>query len=289
MRAILLSAGFGSRLGDRTRLLPKPMFLLGDTPILESNLVLARDAGAELAVINLHYLAEVITNHFGDGTWYGIPIHWSYEAPLRGTGGALDQAREILSGHRLLIIYADNLFVGPVKPIIRAHEESGALATVARLWREDVRSSGEIILAEDNRVEAILEKQPGPAHGGWVNAGLVVAEPELLDHVPASATSDLAIDVLPGALRAGATVMSVPFPGHVWWIDTPEDLRRAREQFSRFTGTPGLPATLYGVALSRSRSLPCRRLGQIPRLSDETSPAGPCRSAAAYPARRPSP
>ena len=233
MRAILLSAGFGSRLGDRTCLLPKPMFRLGDTPILESNLLLARDAGAELTVINLHYLAEVITDHFGDGSCYGIPIHWSYEALLRGTGGALDQAREILSGHRLLIVYADNLFAGPVEPVVRAHEESGALATVARLWREDVRSSGEIIFTEDNRVDAILEKQPGPAHAGWVNAGLIVAEPEFLDYVPGSATSDLAGDVLPGALAAGATVMSVPFPGRVWWIDTPEDLRRAREQFSR--------------------------------------------------------
>jgi mannose-1-phosphate guanylyltransferase/phosphomannomutase len=208
------------------------MFRLGGKPILESNLMLAREAGAELAVINLHYLAEVITDHFGDGTRYGIPIHWSYEAVLRGTGGALDQARGLLSGHRLLIIYADNLFVGPVEPIVRAHEESGALATIARLWREDVRRSGEIIFAEDNRVEAILEKQSGPAHAGWVNAGLIVAEPELLQHVPDSATSDLAGNVLPAALKAGAPLMSVPFPGHVWWIDTPQDLRRACEQFS---------------------------------------------------------
>jgi NDP-sugar pyrophosphorylase family protein len=232
MRAVLLSAGFGSRLGAVTADTPKPMLELGGSPILESNIELVRAVGIEDAVVNLHHRPDRIMSYFGDGSRFGVRIHWSPERRLRGTAGALDQARELLSGHQLVVVYADNRFVGSLAPVLAAHAGSRALATIARWWRADVRQSGELLLDDGGRVLKIREKFAGTGpRGGWVNAGIIVAEPGLLDLVPRDRDSDLTADVLPNALAAGARVMSVAFPGELFWVDTPADLERARRRF----------------------------------------------------------
>jgi mannose-1-phosphate guanylyltransferase/phosphomannomutase len=228
MRALLLAAGVGSRLGALTEHCPKPMIELGGRPILAANVELARRAGITDIVINLHHQARVVTDYFGDGSEFGVRVSWSVEPRLRGTGGALDQARDLLAGEAVLVLYADNLFTGSLLPLVEAHDRTASTATVARLWRENVRHSGELIFDADGVVSELREKQ-GPDRSGWVNAGVVIAEPALFDYVPEGRDSDLAGDVLPAMLAGGERVRTEPFPGEVRWIDTPEDLERVRQ------------------------------------------------------------
>lgn len=212
------------------------MVEIGSGPILESNVEMVRAAGITDVVINLHHRPEAVTDHFGDGSWHGVRIHWSYEHRLRGTGGALDQAREILTGHRIVVVYADNIFLGPLGPLLSVHRQRRPVATIGRLWRDRAERSGELIFDRDGRVRHLREKQ-GPPREAWVNAGIIVAEPRLLDYVPRGSDSDLAGDVLPAMLAAGERLITEPFPGEVCWIDTPADLARVRRRFTP-TGGP---------------------------------------------------
>src|SRR5258705_9997847 len=89
MKAMLLAAGEGKRLGSMTLDRPKPMLEIGSRPILEHNIRLLSRYGIRELVINLHYRAEVITEYFGDGSSRGVQIAYSYEPTLLGTAGAV--------------------------------------------------------------------------------------------------------------------------------------------------------------------------------------------------------
>ena len=79
MNAIILAAGMGSRLGDITKKIPKPMVKIQGKPILEHNILLCKKYGVKEIFINLHHLPDVIVNYFGDGKKYGVKILYHYE------------------------------------------------------------------------------------------------------------------------------------------------------------------------------------------------------------------
>src|SRR5713226_8108930 len=85
----ILAGGFGTRLGELTRDLPKPMIEIGGRPYLER--VIESFARCELRDIVLltGYRAEAIEAHFGDGDHFGVRIAYSRETEPLGTGGAI--------------------------------------------------------------------------------------------------------------------------------------------------------------------------------------------------------
>src|SRR5262245_41304358 len=88
-QAVLLAAGEGSRVGERTRLTPKVMLEVNGQPVLEKNVELLRAAGARDVLINLHHLPDLIRRHFGDGRRLGVSIRYRHEPELLGTAGAV--------------------------------------------------------------------------------------------------------------------------------------------------------------------------------------------------------
>jgi len=89
MRAMVLSAGYGTRMGDLTREMPKPMLLIEGRPILEYIIChLARQGFVQIA-INLHFKPEIVQNYFRDGSKWRVNITYSYEPELLGTAGGV--------------------------------------------------------------------------------------------------------------------------------------------------------------------------------------------------------
>lgn len=232
MRAVVLAAGMGSRLSALDVRVPKPMVHLGGRPILESNVELLREAGIVELFVNLHHRPDVVRDHFGDGRRFGVRITWLYEPELLGTGGALDPIRDELAGETFVVVYGDNHFRGRLRNVLVRHATSPAAATVAALWRDDVRQSGELVVEGTRLIELREKPAASRARAGWVNAGIVVAEPSVLPHIPRGRPSDLAGDVIAGALARGVRIQVIPFPGEVLWIDTPHDLARAQARLA---------------------------------------------------------
>ena len=76
MKAVILAAGVGSRLGSVTKTIPKPMIEIHGKPILLHNINLCRKANVTDIYINLHHLPNVIKDYFGDGSQKGINIKY---------------------------------------------------------------------------------------------------------------------------------------------------------------------------------------------------------------------
>jgi NDP-sugar pyrophosphorylase family protein len=227
VRALILAAGEGRRLGPLTRDVPKPMLPIAGRPVLEHNVRLLVRHGITQIAINTHRRRERIVEHFGDGSAFGAAIRYSYEPVLRGTAGALVPFAGFLSGAPFIVLFGDNLSTCDLTRLADAHGSSRAIATVALHFRAEPGASGVASLRDDGRIVSFVEKPGHHARGGaWVNAGIIVAEPALLASIPRDRPSDLGRDVLPRLLADGKSIHGYPMSEAVWWIDTPEDYER---------------------------------------------------------------
>ena len=97
MRAMLLCAGLGSRLGALSDQRPKPMLPVCGMPILRYGIAQLVGHGIADIVINVHHRGDVIEREIGDGRAFGARISYSHEEVLLGTGGGLKHALPLLS------------------------------------------------------------------------------------------------------------------------------------------------------------------------------------------------
>jgi NDP-sugar pyrophosphorylase family protein len=201
-------------------------------PILEHNVRMLVGAGVTDIAMNLHHRGDVIREHFGDGAQFGARIRYSEEPELRGTAGALVPIIDYFTS-TFLIVFGDNLTTCDVPRLIATHRAAGAVATVAVFHREDTSASGVAELAHDGTIVRFVEKpKPGESDSTWVNAGIIVAEPELLEFVARDRPSDMGRDVLPAMLAADRRLAAYRMSERLWWIDTPEDYARTRSEFA---------------------------------------------------------
>src|SRR5277367_909499 len=106
MQVAIMAGGRGTRLGEYTRAIPKPMVAIGGVPNLEHQVRLAARHGFLRVLLLVSHLADQIEAHFGDGQSFGVEIKYSVEDPPLGTAGALFHARDLLED-RFLVLYGD--------------------------------------------------------------------------------------------------------------------------------------------------------------------------------------
>ena len=197
-RALVLSAGFGTRLRPLTWTQPKPLLPLCGRPLVSRTLESLALAGCETAVLNLHHLPDAIPESLGDEA-FGMPLRYSREDPILGTLGALGPPRDVLVGSgvdidvdedvdAVVLVNGDSLCRWPVESVLRRHLRSGADVTLLLLARApDAALGGGIAVDQAGRVVQMREHPARPAVGRvrrHVFAGLHVLRPELLQRVP---------------------------------------------------------------------------------------------------------
>ena len=228
MRAVLLAAGKGERLGSITHKTPKPMIPFKGKPLLEWNINLCKRYEITDIFINLHHLPNIIKNYFGNGKRLGVTITYIYEPELLGTAGGVKQFSKALQGSAFFVIYSDNWSDYNLKAISDFHQESGAEMTIALFHLEDIRHSGIAVLDHENKVLEFIEKprtDSPPSH--LVNAGIYLIEPQLLSQIP-NGTCDFGKDVIPNWIKAGVNVRGIKMEKKVTAIDTPDLLNKVK-------------------------------------------------------------
>ncbi len=118
--AMILAAGFGTRLRPLTYHTPKPLLPVRGRPLIEHNLRLLKEAGIKKVVINLHHLGEQIKSFVGNGQRYGLKIHYSNERKILGTGGGIKKAQKFLTGGPFIVINGDVLIDIDLKKVVRS-------------------------------------------------------------------------------------------------------------------------------------------------------------------------
>ncbi len=185
MKAMILAAGVGSRLDPLTRNLPKPLVPIVNRPVMEHIVYMLRDHGIVDIVVNLHYLGEQIEAYFGDGSRFGVNLHYQREEQLWGDAGSVKRAEDILKDDTFIVVGGDDLSDMDIGRLLKAHKDKKALATIGLSLVDDPSQYGIVLLNEEGRVTRFLEKPKGEViFSNMANTGFYVFEPEVFDLIP---------------------------------------------------------------------------------------------------------
>ena len=108
MKAMVLAAGMGVRLKPLTDNRPKCLMPLAGRPLIDWTLSWLKGHGITECVINLHYLPDMVKAFVGNGSQYGVEVHYSYETELLGTAGAVKKVEDFFADGPFYVIYSDN-------------------------------------------------------------------------------------------------------------------------------------------------------------------------------------
>ena len=225
LRALVMAGGFGTRLHPLTAETPKPMLPVGGRPLLEHVIDQLRACGIKHVNLSTHYRADAITEHFGDGSRFGIDIAYVNEEQPLGTAGALSLVAE--STEPMLVINGDILTRVDYRAMLDFHREHEAAMTVA-VRREEVQLPFGVVEAEGERIRGIQEK-PSTAH--FINAGIYLLDPSVRRFVPNAERFDMP-ELVTKLIEEGEAV--VAFPVTEYWMDVGQ--HSAYEQAERDLG-----------------------------------------------------
>jgi NDP-sugar pyrophosphorylase family protein len=238
MKALILAAGMGTRLGPLTRAVPKPMLPVGGRPLLEHIIELLRRHGIVDIAINLHYRPDTVLHHFGSGEAWGVHLRYSYEASLLGSAGTALRQLAWIYPDPFVVYYGDVYSDADLSELIEQHRSSGAAATIAVHLVDDPTRCGIVEFGADRRVRRFVEKPAADqVFSHWANSGIYVLNPEVLHHVT-DIPSDFGHEVFPRLLEAGQPIQVYPITGTLIDIGTPESYTRTQQLFAGSNAHP---------------------------------------------------
>ncbi|HEY9676783.1 MAG TPA: nucleotidyltransferase family protein [Drouetiella sp.] len=226
-RAVILAGGKGERLRPYTEDRPKCMIPVLGNPLLSFQLRLLASYGFNRITICCGYLNEVLQEHFGDGTKYGVKINYLVEETPLGRGGALRAALESLppSNDPILAMNGDSLTNLNIADLIAFHKQHRPTATIVSV---PLRSPYGILEVEgDSQVTGFTEKPELPF---WINAGIYMLDPTIIPQLPKLGDHE----ELTFPQLAKKNELRV-FKTRAFWrtIDTVKDLTETRNEFEQ--------------------------------------------------------
>ena len=225
MQTIILAGGRGSRLDPYTRILPKPLFPIGDKPIAEILVQQLQLAGFNEIIMCLGYLADFIKMYFQDGRYFGLKIRYSVENAPLGTAGPLKIVDDL--EENFLVVNGDELTTLDFRALYEHHLAMKADMTVA-VQKKSVSSSFGVLEIGEGQVTAYSEK---PTINYWASMGIYVLNKRILALIPENERFDMP-DLVQRLLSEHARVAS--FESQDLWFDigTMTDLEKAKEVFT---------------------------------------------------------
>jgi mannose-1-phosphate guanylyltransferase len=180
MRAILLAAGFGTRLRPLTNRMPKCLVPIKGRPLLEIWLKRLTEAGIGPFLINMHYLAEQV-QVFIESSPHRDQVTLVYEHELLGTAGTLIANLDFLQGEDALLIHADNYCLADFRAFMTAHKQRppNCVMTMMTFRTNNPSSCGIVELDERDVVVGFHEKVAKPP-GNLANGAIYILSAELL-------------------------------------------------------------------------------------------------------------
>ncbi len=237
MKAMILAAGFGTRLRPITDQVPKAMVPVGGGPMIVHALGLLRSFGLRQVIINLHHLGRVIERGLGDGSGFGVDVRYSREEEILGTGGGIVRARKFFGRERIVLINCDCLIDADFNSLLARHERSSAAATLAMVSPADREQYTEVMVDAGGFIRSIGGKPPFHNGGGGdakalTYSGLAVIEPELIDLLPSQGFSCLVNDGIIPALSKDASIAAWLHEGYWKGLDSEDKIREAERDIA---------------------------------------------------------
>lgn len=228
MRALVLCAGFGTRLGALTASRPKPLLPVAGEPLVGHLLARLGRANVREVGVNLHFLGEQLREALGSGERYGVRLHYMPERELLGSAGSVRaNAGWLFEEGPALLCYGDVLSDHPLGELCRQHVEHGPEITLLVHQREGGKSAA--LVDADGRLSRFWErpeKDPlPPGAPRWSFSGMAVLSPSLARWIRPG-PADLPADVLAPHVPE-LYARALPHSGFRVAVDSPERLELA--------------------------------------------------------------
>jgi mannose-1-phosphate guanylyltransferase / phosphomannomutase len=259
MRGVILAAGFGTRLWPLTEDRTKPAIPFLNRPLIAYSVEYLASYGIRDIIVNLHHQPDSIRRALGDGSAFGVRIHYSYEEEICGTSGALDRVRDMLADDDFVVINGKIITDIDLNEAIVAHRAADAIATL--VLRENAAREHFSIVEIDRRscitrfagfpepvaTEALSVEASANNPSSSVTrmdsvplmfTGIQVLSPRILDYVPRDCFSHSTIHVYPRAVEAGETVLAHVSKGDWYEMSTLSRYLEASLLFMRKHGLP---------------------------------------------------
>ena len=199
MRALLLAAGFGTRLRPITDTIPKCLVPINGRPLLDHWLELLAGGGVTQVLGNLHYLPEVVEAFLAKST-HSLKITTVFEELLLGTAGTVLKNRDYFQQEPVMLIHADNLSLFDVREFIREFNDRESVIDITMMtFNTDAPANcGIVELDENGVVRAFHEKVKNPP-GKLANAAVYILAPAVVEFIAGlnKEIIDFSNDVLP--------------------------------------------------------------------------------------------
>jgi D-glycero-D-manno-heptose 1,7-bisphosphate phosphatase len=225
-QACILVGGKGTRLGDLTRSIPKPLIEIGDGVVFLDVVIeqLVRHTFDDIVLLAGH-LGDIVRERY-DGRSVGpARIRVVVEAEPRGTAGALIAARDLIAAH-FLMLNGDSFFDIDLRALCAAYQQADCEALIALHRVADASRYGSVVLDGEHVVQ-FLEKNSA-AGAAVINAGIYVLPSSIIDRIGALPCS-METDIFP-MLAAERRLCGRPCDGYFIDIGLPETLQQARHE-----------------------------------------------------------
>ncbi|MBC8326853.1 MAG: NTP transferase domain-containing protein [Verrucomicrobia subdivision 3 bacterium] len=246
MKAIILAAGKGTRMGDLTDETPKPMLPVEGRAILEHIVTGLREAGVTEFCIITGWKAEAIESHFGDGADFGVSISYVRQIVQDGTGKAPELAKNFVGDDAFLLTYGDILVRPETYQKMLGRWGGGDFSGLVTVTgSEDVTKGGLFFFDQAFCLNHLVEKpseaqlnelrERGILKDGetaWYNAGIYIFQPTLFQHTARLEKSPRGeyelTDALTAMLGDGDSIAGLEIAGR--WVDVRDPQVLARLQ-----------------------------------------------------------
>lgn len=224
---VLMAGGLGSRLQPLTDDCPKPLLKVGTKPILETVLENFIEHGFSNFHFAINYKGHLIQDYFGDGARWDVNVNYLCEEERLGTAGALSLLPEKPT-LPILVMNADLMTKVNFQQLMDFHHEHNASATLCVREYKHVIPFGVVHISKDNY--QLIDIKEKPEQNLFVNAGIYVLNPEVLDFVPKNRFYDMP-DLLTRLMQEKQKVNT--FPIREYWLDVGrlEDLKQAHRDY----------------------------------------------------------
>ena len=205
MRAIVLSAGYGTRLWPLTEDRTKPAIPILGKPLVGYVAEYLAGYGIDEIVVNLHHRPDSVRTALGDGSRFGVKLHYVEEPVILGTSGALDNTREFFERETFVVVNGKIITDIDLSAAFETHRGTHALATLVLLPNER-RERFSVVETEDGRVKAFgrMPVDAGPVP--LMFTGIQILEPRIYEYIPRGVFSHSTTDVYPNAIAKGEIV-----------------------------------------------------------------------------------
>jgi MurNAc alpha-1-phosphate uridylyltransferase len=218
MKAMILAAGFGERLRPLTEKTPKPLLLVGGKPIIQYHIENLAAAGVREIAINTSWLGEMIESYLGDGSRFGVEIHWSREHEPLETGGGIRRALPFLGSQPFLVVNGDVWTDYPLDSLVDRDWPEDTDAHLVLVPNPPFKAVGDFSLDAEQRVRYPLEGERS-----YTFSGISMMRPEIFALYPSASEKFPIRNVLESSIRA-LSITGEVYQGQWWDVGTVERL-----------------------------------------------------------------